>query len=112
MKRKRLGYLQGGAFGSKVLLMHLEPASPRGLVHRRSTNVLRPLIGWANLTHWLSLPGDHERLALLDELHDPTPPAPSLALAHDQLHSIPQRTVDYRISSLLAGKLSAKLCRV
>lgn len=74
--------------------------------------MLRCLIRWTNLTYWIAEPGDHERLALLDELHDPTPAAPSLALAHDQLHSIPQRTVDYQIPSLLAGKLSAKLCRV
>lgn len=74
--------------------------------------MLRCLIGWTNLAYWLAQPGDHKRLALLDELHDPTPPAPSLALAHDQLHSIPHRTVDHRISSLIAGKLSAKLFRI
>jgi hypothetical protein len=55
------------------------------------------------------LAGDHKRLALLDELHDPTPTAPSLVLAHDQLYSNPHRTIDHQISDLLAGYLSAKL---
>lgn len=52
------------------------------------------LLGWAKLANRLSQPGDHKRLALLDELHDPTPPAPSLTYTDDLFHFPLSQAVD------------------
>jgi len=70
------------------------------------------MLRWTNLTYWLAEPGDHAGLALLDELHDPTPAAPSLTLAKDLLHTASPATIDHQIYSLIAGGLAAQHFRI